>query len=470
MVVALLIPVIALGLPIMDTALAIVRRRLKSLPFSASDRQHIHHKLLEMGLSHRNAVLVMYASCVVLGALALLMTAANSLRSAVALGAVALLTIPAMRIIGRHEYHLFKQKMGAYVETRRSGARCRAAAYVASASMRNAGTVESLWQTFARAAEKMELDEAALTVFGPNGNRPRAFRWKRDGGNGSGNGSGTRQWGRPRERHPLDGRLPPADEWHAARPAPRPQAHQRHPADGRGPGDASAADPRPEYQPGQDPSGRSRRRPTCPAERRRRRVTGTGAACVKPLLCSPGVLRCARRTEAMAVGCGAEEFDMAVCRLKRFFYEGRPDWVDGTTRYIGMLADFIPKRCTVLDVGAGSGDGFSHALRLPDRSFVGLDPDRAVLENPHLVEAVVGTAEDMPFESGSFDAVVANYSLEHVQDPRACAREIARVLRPGGVFGFRTPTSGTMPPGFPPYAAVVPQPGGEQGAGPRQGR
>jgi UDP-GlcNAc:undecaprenyl-phosphate GlcNAc-1-phosphate transferase len=199
MVVALLIPVIALGLPIMDTALAIVRRRLKSLPFSASDRQHIHHKLLEMGLNHRSAVLVMYAACVVFGGLALLMTAANSLRVALALGALAALTIPAMRLIGRHEYLLFKRKIGAYVEHRRQGAALRAAAYVASASMRNADSVESLWQTFARAAERMEFDEASLTVFGPkrsdNGGARRAYRWKSNGSNGNkrsdGNGKGS---------------------------------------------------------------------------------------------------------------------------------------------------------------------------------------------------------------------------------------------------------------------------------------
>ena len=191
MVVALLIPVIALGLPIMDTSLAIVRRWLKSLPFAASDHQHIHHKLREMGLSHRSAVLVMYGMCMVLGALALLTTAANSARSAVALLALTLLTVLAMRVICEHEYYLLKHKIGAYMERRRKGAQCRVAAYVASASMRQADSVDAIWQTFAQAAEKMELDEADLTVFSANGDGRRAYRWKSNGGNGIGDGNGS---------------------------------------------------------------------------------------------------------------------------------------------------------------------------------------------------------------------------------------------------------------------------------------
>ena len=62
--VSLLIPMIALGVPILDTSLAILRRWVRRLPISAGDRQHIHHILLRLGLSHRNAVLVVYAACV----------------------------------------------------------------------------------------------------------------------------------------------------------------------------------------------------------------------------------------------------------------------------------------------------------------------------------------------------------------------------------------------------------------------
>lgn len=56
----LLVPVLALGLPILDTALAIVRRVLTGRSIGLADKEHLHHRLLQRGLSHRGAVLVMW--------------------------------------------------------------------------------------------------------------------------------------------------------------------------------------------------------------------------------------------------------------------------------------------------------------------------------------------------------------------------------------------------------------------------
>lgn len=57
---ALLIPIIALGLPIIDMIYAIIRRWHRGVPLGQGDRDHIHHKLLEKGYSHRKAVLLLY--------------------------------------------------------------------------------------------------------------------------------------------------------------------------------------------------------------------------------------------------------------------------------------------------------------------------------------------------------------------------------------------------------------------------
>jgi len=58
--VALIAPAFALGLPILDTAAAIVRRGLRGLPLFRADRKHIHHHLIKLGLSRRRAVLLLY--------------------------------------------------------------------------------------------------------------------------------------------------------------------------------------------------------------------------------------------------------------------------------------------------------------------------------------------------------------------------------------------------------------------------
>jgi len=57
------IPLLAFGLPIVETGVSIVRRFLGDKPIFAPDLDHIHHRLLKLGLSQRQAVLVLYATC-----------------------------------------------------------------------------------------------------------------------------------------------------------------------------------------------------------------------------------------------------------------------------------------------------------------------------------------------------------------------------------------------------------------------
>ncbi len=54
------IPILTLGVPILDTFFAIIRRLLKHKKISDADKQHLHHQLLGMKFSHRNTVLIIY--------------------------------------------------------------------------------------------------------------------------------------------------------------------------------------------------------------------------------------------------------------------------------------------------------------------------------------------------------------------------------------------------------------------------
>src|SRR5437879_5380463 len=60
-VIAVAIPVVSFGLPILETSLSVLRRLIGGRPVFTADREHIHHKLLQMGLSHRQVVIVLYA-------------------------------------------------------------------------------------------------------------------------------------------------------------------------------------------------------------------------------------------------------------------------------------------------------------------------------------------------------------------------------------------------------------------------
>src|SRR5205085_4435038 len=67
------IPVVSFGLPILETLISVLRRFLNGKPLFVGDRQHIHHKLLERGLSQRQSVIILYAVSAACGLLSLLL-------------------------------------------------------------------------------------------------------------------------------------------------------------------------------------------------------------------------------------------------------------------------------------------------------------------------------------------------------------------------------------------------------------
>jgi len=70
-IVAVAIPVVSFGLPILETSLSILRRLISGRPVFTADREHIHLKLLQHGLTHRQVVIVLYAVSAVFALLSL---------------------------------------------------------------------------------------------------------------------------------------------------------------------------------------------------------------------------------------------------------------------------------------------------------------------------------------------------------------------------------------------------------------
>jgi UDP-GlcNAc:undecaprenyl-phosphate/decaprenyl-phosphate GlcNAc-1-phosphate transferase len=71
--IALLVPILAVGLPVFDTLLTMLRRFMSRRGIFSPDRGHLHHILLDAGISHRRVVLGLYAVCCVLCSAALMM-------------------------------------------------------------------------------------------------------------------------------------------------------------------------------------------------------------------------------------------------------------------------------------------------------------------------------------------------------------------------------------------------------------
>lgn len=84
--ISILIPILAMGLPISDTALAIFRRWARNLPLTAADRSHVHHLLIGLGLNPRQAAAMLYTFAAFLCGMVLLGVAAGSDMLALGLG------------------------------------------------------------------------------------------------------------------------------------------------------------------------------------------------------------------------------------------------------------------------------------------------------------------------------------------------------------------------------------------------
>lgn len=101
-VISFLVPFIILGLPIFDTASAIIRRILKGQSPMVADRSHIHHKLIDMGLNQKQAVATLYIISGVLGLSAVLLATSGGAKTALFILAIVICAVVAVRAIWPH--------------------------------------------------------------------------------------------------------------------------------------------------------------------------------------------------------------------------------------------------------------------------------------------------------------------------------------------------------------------------------
>ena len=101
-VISFLVPFIILGLPIFDTASAIIRRLLKGQSPMVADRSHIHHKLIDMGLNQKQAVSTLYIVSGVLGLSAVLLATSGGAKTDLFILALVICAVVAVRAIWPH--------------------------------------------------------------------------------------------------------------------------------------------------------------------------------------------------------------------------------------------------------------------------------------------------------------------------------------------------------------------------------
>jgi UDP-GlcNAc:undecaprenyl-phosphate GlcNAc-1-phosphate transferase len=158
--VAIVVPIIALGVPILDTLLAMTRRAARGAPLFSADRGHIHHRLIDLGLSHRQAVLFLYGASVVLGLVALALTYASSAQATwtiVALSGVAYLFL---RRLGYVSLAKAQRLLG----DRRRNTELRAAVRRLGERLRAAPDFEGVWAILREATGPLGASAVGLRL------------------------------------------------------------------------------------------------------------------------------------------------------------------------------------------------------------------------------------------------------------------------------------------------------------------
>jgi UDP-GlcNAc:undecaprenyl-phosphate GlcNAc-1-phosphate transferase len=176
--VAILVPLVALGLPIMDTLLAMARRFLERRSIFVADRQHLHHQLLAMGLTHRRAVLTLYALTILFTAGAIIVSIGRNAAVGAALVLITVAVVGVIRSLSNFDVALrrWRQK-----ERARSAPveRLRVAVPLVLGQLTAARDVRDLASILGEFAERTELLIVELVGSDP-GASVEAFQWTKD--------------------------------------------------------------------------------------------------------------------------------------------------------------------------------------------------------------------------------------------------------------------------------------------------
>ena len=146
---ALLVIVIALGVPILDTAFAILRRSIRGVPIFRADAEHIHHRLILLGYSKGRALVAMYSVCVVLSLVGISILLTKGVALPVAGAVLFLLAIGAARYLGYvRSWSNLRQQIDIAMERRHRLEHARAHARVLDFDIEMCGSLKEFESLF----------------------------------------------------------------------------------------------------------------------------------------------------------------------------------------------------------------------------------------------------------------------------------------------------------------------------------
>lgn len=155
-------PLMALSIPLLDTAIAIARRFLRRQPIFRGDRGHIHHRLLDRGLTPRRVVLVLYGVCTMAAVLSILQNVFNE-----KMGGLVLILFCGSAWLGVQ--HLGYVEFGTATRMLASGAfRRLLSSHIALAhfesTLRNARSANECWETIRASYQQFGFNSIDITL------------------------------------------------------------------------------------------------------------------------------------------------------------------------------------------------------------------------------------------------------------------------------------------------------------------
>ena len=175
----IMIPIVAMALPIMDTLMAIIRRWSRGLPMSVPDKLHLHHRLIGMGFSQREAVVVLYGISGILACSALVVAfSTNVLAFAVAILAIVAIFGVGVYLIGGREFISVPSLLAKAWRRRRRRGKAWVRVYHVVAKIENAASIDALWEEVKQLLYDLDLDAAHIEARQPDGARSE-LNWRR---------------------------------------------------------------------------------------------------------------------------------------------------------------------------------------------------------------------------------------------------------------------------------------------------
>lgn len=158
---ALLVIVIALGVPILDTSFAILRRAVRGVPIFSADAEHIHHRLILLGYSKGRALVAMYTVCLVLSLAGISILLTKGLALPVTGAILFLLAVIAARYLGYvRSFARLRGQIREALERRRQREYFRARGRILDFEVERSSTMEEFERSFMHALQRMNVSIA----------------------------------------------------------------------------------------------------------------------------------------------------------------------------------------------------------------------------------------------------------------------------------------------------------------------